>query len=81
MKIIIGILGVILGAIIVIKSEWFLSTFGRVNWAERHLGAEGGTRLFYKLLGIAVIIISLLIMTGLIGGILTAIFGPLFGLD
>ncbi len=78
-RIIIGIIGIVVGCIMVIKSEWFLSFFGRIDWAEIHLGAEGGTRLFYKLLGMATILISLLIMTGMIEGVLMAIFGPLFG--
>jgi len=78
-RIIIGIVGTIIGSIMVIRSEWLLSFFGRIDWAEIHLGSEGGTRVFYKLLGLIVIIVSLLIMTGMIEGVLLAIFGPLFG--
>ncbi|MFA5129141.1 MAG: hypothetical protein WC445_04275 [Patescibacteria group bacterium] len=78
-RIIVGVIGTVIGSIMVIKSEWLLSFFGRINWAEIHLGAEGGTRLFYKLIGILAIIISLMIMTGMIEGLLFAIFGPLFG--
>lgn len=78
-QIIIGIAGIIFGAIMVMRSEWLLSAFGRVNWAEIHLGTEGGTRVFYKLLGLITIFISLLIMTGMIEGVLLAIFEPLFG--
>jgi hypothetical protein len=78
-RIIIGTIGIAIGTIMVLRSEWFLSFFGRINWAEIHLGAEGGTRLFYKLIGMATILISLLIMTGMIEGVLMAIFGPLFG--
>ncbi|MFZ5364508.1 MAG: hypothetical protein ACOZAG_03435 [Patescibacteria group bacterium] len=78
-RIIIGIIGIVIGSIMVIKSEWLLSFFGRINWAEIHLGSEGGTRIFYKLLGILAILISLMIMTGMIEGLLFAIFGPLFG--
>jgi hypothetical protein len=78
-RIIVGIIGIVVGSIMVIKSEWFLSFFGRINWAEIHLGGEGGTRILYKLLGVLAIIISLMIMTGMIEGLLLAIFGPLFG--
>ncbi|MFA5413738.1 MAG: hypothetical protein WC348_04355 [Patescibacteria group bacterium] len=78
-RIIVGIVGIVIGSIMVIRSEWLLSFFGRINWAEIHLGSEGGTRVFYKLLGILAIIISLMIMTGMIEGLLMAIFGPLFG--
>lgn len=62
----------------VMRSEWFLSFFGRIDWAEIHLGSEGGTRVFYKLLGMITILISLMVMTGMIEGLLFAIFGPLF---
>ncbi|MBU1146169.1 hypothetical protein KKD80_01315 [Patescibacteria group bacterium] len=78
-RIIVGIIGIVVGSIMVIRSEWLLSFFGRINWAEIHLGSEGGTRVLYKLLGLLTIIISLMIMTGMIEGLLMAIFGPLFG--
>ena len=77
-QIIIGIVGIIVGTMMVAKSEWLLSAFGRVNWAEPHLGTEGGTRIFYKLLGLITIFVSLLIMTGMVEGVLIAIFSPLF---
>lgn len=78
-RIIVGIIGIVIGSIMVVRSEWLLSFFGRINWAEIHLGSEGGTRIFYKLLGLLTIIVSLMIMTGMIEGLLLAIFGPLFG--
>jgi len=77
-QIILGIVGIIVGTMMVAKSEWLLSAFGRVNWAEAHLGTEGGTRIFYKLLGLITIFVSLLIMTGTVEGVLMAIFSPLF---
>jgi hypothetical protein len=78
-RILVGIVGIIAGFFLIYKAEWFLENFGRIDWAEIHLGAEGGTRLFYKLIGLGVILVSILIMTGLIEGLLLAIFGPLFG--
>jgi len=78
-RIIVGIVGTVVGSIMIMRSEWFLSFFGRIDWAEIHLGSEGGTRVFYKLLGMVTILISLMIMTGMIEGLLMAIFGPLFG--
>ncbi len=61
----------------IMRSEWFLSFFGRIDWAEIHLGTEGGTRVFYKILGLLTIFISLLIITGMIEGFVLAIFSPL----
>ena len=73
-KWIISFILITLGIILVIKSEWFLSFFGRIAWAEEKLGAEGGTRLFYKLFGIALIIFALLWMSGIFYTILDSVF-------
>lgn len=67
------------GFLIVWKSEWMLRAFGRVGWAEAHLGTEGGSRLFYKLIGILIIMAGVFAATNLLGGILTAVLTPLFG--
>ncbi len=78
MNYIFGVLAIVLGAILVIKSEWFLQNFGSIDWAEQHMGTSGGTRLMYKLIGIAIILASLMAMTGLLQTILLSIFGPMF---
>jgi hypothetical protein len=78
MHIILGLLGVVVGTLFVMKSEWLLQNFGKVPWAEEHLGADGGSRLFYKLIGLAIIIIGFLGMIGLLGGLIIGIFGSLF---
>ncbi len=80
MKYFLGLLAIALGIVLVIKTEWFVSNFGSIGWAERYLGTEGGTRLAYKLIGIAMIILALLGVTGALGGIIIGIFGGLFGL-
>ncbi len=77
-RIIISLIGIILGTLMVIKNEWFLSNIGKNAWAEQHLGAEGGSRLLYKLIGLAIIIVSVLLMTGMLEGIILGIFTPLF---
>ena len=73
-KYIVGIIGITVGTFMVIKSESFLRFFGKIDWAERHLGLDGGTNLFYKLLGIGAILFSFMFMSGMIG----AIFGKIF---
>ncbi len=80
MSYVVGILAIILGTIMVIKTEWFLSSFGTIQWAEEHLGTSGGSRIMYKLIGLAFIILSLMGMTGLLGKVILGIFGPLFGI-
>ena len=74
MKWFIGILFIALGIFMVLKSDWILSFFGRNAWAESKLGAEGGSRLFYKLIGIGLIVFAFLLMTGIFTSFLDKIF-------
>jgi len=60
-----GFLVVAAGYLIVWKRDWLLRNFGRIDWAEEHLGLQGGSRIFYQLLGIGIIFIGLSIMTGI----------------
>ena len=76
MYILYGLVVTALGFLIVYKSEWFLNNFGRISFFENHLGG-GGTRLGYKLIGIGVMIIGMMIMTGMISGFLGWILSPL----
>ena len=64
MSIFIGSLIIAAGAILVIKSEWFLQNFGRIAWFEAKLGAEGGSRLGYKLIGIILLLVGIIVFTG-----------------
>jgi len=77
-RIIIGLISAAVGAVIVIKAEWIFQNFGRVPWAEKHLGTEGGSRLFYKLIGLVIIIIGFLTATNLIGGLILSVLSPIF---
>ena len=79
MQIFWGLLIAGVGIVLVLKSEWLVNNFGRIGWAEQHLGMEGGSRMFYKLLGVLAIIIGFMTMTGLIEGLILGVFGRLFG--
>jgi hypothetical protein len=70
MRIIIGILVVVAGFMITWKSEWMMRNFGRVEWAEEHVG---GSRFFYKLIGVVAIFLGLFIITGIWTDILNSI--------
>ncbi|MDD5071250.1 MAG: hypothetical protein PHQ42_00735 [Patescibacteria group bacterium] len=72
-----GAVIIAVGASLVIKSEAFLSAFGRIGFFEKHLGLEGGSRLGYKIIGILTIFIGLLIMTNMIGGFMMWLLSPL----
>ncbi|MCX6745257.1 MAG: hypothetical protein NTX82_07090 [Candidatus Parcubacteria bacterium] len=74
------IFGFILFAIgpwLILKTEWFVQNFGRNSWAEEHLSTSGGTRFFYKLLGLIMVFIGLTMMFDLFGGIVFWALGPL----
>lgn len=75
----IGILVILVGVFLVVKTEWIYAFTGPIGWAEEHLGSEGGSRLFIKLLGVLVIIGALLAGTGILGNIVRAIFGTFLG--
>lgn len=75
LRIIGGILIVGVGVIFVIRTEWFMQNIGRIQWAEEKLG---DSRLFYKLIGILIIFIGLMLATNLLGSILISTVGRLF---
>jgi hypothetical protein len=74
MRYVLGTIVIGLGFLITWKSDWIMNNFGRIAWAEQHLGTEGGTRVFYKILGVIIIILSFLYMGGVIQSILRSIF-------
>lgn len=79
MKYVLGILGMVAGFMLVWKSNWLLNNFGRVNFAEKYMGTMGGTRMFYKLLGVLIIFICFIWVSGTLDDILLKTLGPLFG--
>ncbi len=64
MSIILGAAIIAAGAFLIVKTEWFINNFGRIAWFEEKLGSEGGSRLGYKLVGIVILIIGIIVMTG-----------------
>ena len=75
--VILGILITAAGAILIIKTEWFVNNFGRMAWFEDKLGSEGGSRLGYKLIGLLGVIIGVIVMTGSGTGFMQWLLGPL----
>lgn len=77
MRILIGILVSLGGIIIVWKTQIMMDTVGPIEWAEKTFGG-GGSRLFYKLFGIFVILIGFMVITNLfndiVGGAISSIF-------
>ncbi|MBU4360527.1 MAG: hypothetical protein ABH896_01525 [Candidatus Jacksonbacteria bacterium] len=76
MKYFLYLIIIIIGVLITIKSEWMLRTFGRVGWFENKLGLYGGSRTFYKFLGIIIVFLTVMWITGLLQEIILSIFSP-----
>ena len=74
-QILIGIAIVGVGVFFVMKTPIVLDFFGGVPWAEEHLG---GSRLFYKLLGIVFIILGFIVATDMWDALLNATLGSVF---
>ena len=77
MNIIAGFIIFVLGTLMIIKSEWLLENFGRIEFFERKLATSGGSRLGYKLFGLLIVFIGILIFTNLIGNFLGWVLSPL----
>ncbi len=76
MQYFIGILGTVAGFMLIWKTTAVFNFVGQVDFAEKYLGTAGGTRLFIKLVGIVVILVSWLYMFNLGSWILYALFMP-----
>ncbi len=74
-RIILGLVIVVIGALVTIKSEWIYQNFGSIPSADKYLGTEGGSRLAYKLIGILISIIGFLMITGLHRAVLGGLVG------
>lgn len=78
MRIIIGLIMMAAGFLLVWKATTIIDFTGRNDWAESHLGTEGGSYLLCKLIGLAVIFAGILVITGLWQGFFEATVGALF---
>ncbi len=76
MKYIIGLIFTVLGFFVVWKTGAIMSFTGRIAFAEKYLGTEGGTRIFLKIIGVIIIIISWMYMFNLGEGIIRFLFLP-----
>lgn len=71
-RVLLGLFIMVVGFVIVKKTDLFRSWFGEIPWAEEHLG-NGGTRLFYKLLGAACAVMGVFIATGIMSDIMNGL--------
>ncbi len=69
-----GVIVMVVGFLMVQKTDVVLSWFGEIPFAENKFG-PGGSRFFYKLLGILVAFIGIFIATNVISDILESLAG------
>lgn len=67
-----GLLVIIIGFLIVWRTEMVFKWFGAVDFAEQKLGV-GMSRFFYKLVGIGICFLGIFIATNIISDILESI--------
>lgn len=75
-RIIVGLIGTGIGFSLVKYAHQIYMTFGAMDFAEKYLRFFGGTRLVIKFIGLFVIFMSFLYITGLTKSFLTAILSP-----
>ncbi len=70
------------GFLFLLQTDNVVGFTGRVSWAERNLGGAG-THTLYKLIGVGLIILGMLWITGLFDllfrGLLVSVFGGFGG--
>jgi hypothetical protein len=73
-RIVLGLAIIVVGFLIVWRTSKILEWFGPVEFAEDKFGS-GGSRFFYKLLGILIVFIGIFTATNIISDILTNFAG------
>ncbi len=76
LKIIIGLIGAVIGFYLVWKPQWFLGLLGELRWAEKVFGPNREMAA-YQAIGVIVVLVSFLIMTGMIQNVILWIFSPI----
>ena len=69
-----GLFIMLVGFLMVQKTDVFISWFGRIPFAEDKFG-PGGSWFFYKLLGVIVVFIGISTATNVISGVLEDLAG------
>ncbi len=78
LRILVGVLIMGAGILMTWKTVWIHGLLGPVGFAEKAFGG-GGSKFFYKLVGIAVVFIGIIVATNLFdrifGGLILRVFG------
>mgnify|MGYP001599072042 CR=1 FL=1 len=78
-RIIVGLILMVVGYLMVWKSDWLLRNVGSIPTAEKYLHTEGGSRLMYKLIRIFLIVLGALQVTNLLEDTVKGLVELFFG--
>jgi len=73
-----GIIAIVIGFFLAWKAYAVFKMIGRIDWAERHLESMGRTPGLIRIIGIALIIIGFLYMSGACNYIIYEYLGQIF---
>jgi len=76
MNYVLGFIFIAIGFVVIWKSDWLYENIGAIEFAEEKLASYGGTKFFFKLIGVAIIILAFLFMGGGLGTLLRKVFAP-----
>lgn len=74
-----GIIAAGIGFLMIWKADWLYRNFGSIPFAEKYIHSEGGTRTFYKLLGLLIMILALMEAAGLLEPLMQGLAEKYFG--
>lgn len=77
LRIFLGVLFAGVGFFFVKYADWFYANIGPMDWAEKYFSTFGGTRMFYKFLGIIFVFVGGLVATGLSSAFFAWVLSPL----
>lgn len=70
MNILLGLIIIIVGFLITWKAEWMYQSWGTIPFFEKYFHSSGGGRFGYRIIGILIIFVGIMTLTGLHRGIL-----------
>ena len=77
MRVILGLIISVVGALLVIKTERIIEQVGKNSWAEAKFGTYGGTRFMWKMIGLLAVFIGFVVMTNMTEGFIQGTLGKL----
>ncbi len=80
LRILIGFAFIAAGIGLSMKADWVYQTFGGSAFAEKWLRSEGGSRLFYRLIGILLIMTGAFVVANLHETVILGVLRRLFGI-